>query len=183
MRSENARLAGNVFKPHLRGRGPPYACDNEPTRQRFRGPYPIRLDHPLACARLACTSSDAAHGSATISVPPVTEELLAEAVRRILAVGSPEKIVLFGSHARGDARPDSDLDLLIVEPSECPSLRAPGAIFARSRWSIPLQGRGRVDSQRNQRVAAGPERVHHDSPQGRTNVVRKIGSITPAAGC
>jgi predicted nucleotidyltransferase len=28
---------------------------------------------------------------------------------------SPRKIILFGSHARGDTRPDSDLDFLIVE--------------------------------------------------------------------
>ena len=52
--------------------------------------------------------------------PPVTEELLQEAVRRILAVGSPERIVLFGSRARGDSRPMSDLDLLIIEASSLP---------------------------------------------------------------
>lgn len=38
----------------------------------------------------------------------------------ILAVGTPEKIVLFGSWARGDSRPDSDLDLLIIEDSDFP---------------------------------------------------------------
>ena len=27
---------------------------------------------------------------------------------------SPEKIILFGSRARGDARPDSDIDLLVL---------------------------------------------------------------------
>ena len=29
-------------------------------------------------------------------------------------VGS--KVILFGSHARGDARPDSDLNFLVIEP-------------------------------------------------------------------
>jgi len=45
---------------------------------------------------------------------------LAEMIRRILAVGEPQKIVLFGSRARGDARADSDYDLLLVEPSVLP---------------------------------------------------------------
>ena len=33
----------------------------------------------------------------------------------IVRAVDPERIVLFGSHARGDARPNSDVDLLIVE--------------------------------------------------------------------
>jgi predicted nucleotidyltransferase len=37
-------------------------------------------------------------------------------VRRIVSRFQPEKIILFGSHARGDAGPDSDVDLLIVMP-------------------------------------------------------------------
>ena len=61
-----------------------------------------------------------------VAFPPVTEELLQEAVRQILSVGSPEKIVLFGSWARAQARPDSDLDLLIIEESELPRHRRAG---------------------------------------------------------
>jgi uncharacterized protein len=37
-----------------------------------------------------------------------------EAVQRIAAAINPQQIILFGSRARGDNRPDSDYDLLIV---------------------------------------------------------------------
>ncbi len=52
--------------------------------------------------------------------PQVDDLLLTKVVRRIREVGHPRKIILFGSWARGDARPDSDLDLLIVEHSNLP---------------------------------------------------------------
>ena len=32
----------------------------------------------------------------------------------------PDRIILFGSRARGDEGPDSDLDLLIVKDSDVP---------------------------------------------------------------
>lgn len=37
-------------------------------------------------------------------------------VRRIIERFDPERIILFGSHARGVAGPDSDVDLLVVMP-------------------------------------------------------------------
>ena len=39
---------------------------------------------------------------------------LSEVVDRIVQKFHPEKIILFGSWARGEAREDSDLDLLVV---------------------------------------------------------------------
>jgi predicted nucleotidyltransferase len=60
-----------------------------------------------------------------LEYPPVTEALLAEVVRRIVSVGDPFRIVLFGSRAKGHARPDSDLDLLIIEESDLPRYKRP----------------------------------------------------------
>ncbi len=45
-----------------------------------------------------------------------TEKAIKEMVRRIVSQFQPEKIILFGSHARGTAGPDSDVDLLVVMP-------------------------------------------------------------------
>lgn len=42
-------------------------------------------------------------------------ELLDEIVRRIREVSDPERVILFGSYARGDTRPYSDIDLLVIK--------------------------------------------------------------------
>jgi len=55
--------------------------------------------------------------------PPVDAKLLDEVVTRIRRVGDPLRVVLFGSHAQGGGRPDSDLDILIVEDSDLPRHR------------------------------------------------------------
>ncbi len=41
--------------------------------------------------------------------------VLDEIVRRIVEVAQPERIVLFGSAARGQVGPNSDLDLLVIK--------------------------------------------------------------------
>jgi uncharacterized protein len=41
-------------------------------------------------------------------------DILRQMVDIIVREASPEAIMLFGSRARGDARPDSDVDLLVV---------------------------------------------------------------------
>lgn len=41
---------------------------------------------------------------------------LSGALERIISALQPERIYLFGSQARGDARADSDIDLLVVVP-------------------------------------------------------------------
>src|ERR1022692_4400501 len=47
----------------------------------------------------------------------VDETLLNEIVRRVLSVARPDRIILFGSAATGQMTKDSDIDLLIVEPT------------------------------------------------------------------
>jgi len=47
--------------------------------------------------------------------PSVSDDLLAQMAQVIVREVKPERIILFGSHARGEARPDSDVDLLVIE--------------------------------------------------------------------
>ncbi len=44
------------------------------------------------------------------------KKMIREMVNRIVEHFDPEKIILFGSYARGEAGPDSDVDLLVVMP-------------------------------------------------------------------
>lgn len=44
-----------------------------------------------------------------------TADRLRTAVERLVAAAQPSRIILFGSHARGDADDHSDVDLLVVE--------------------------------------------------------------------
>lgn len=45
------------------------------------------------------------------------EEMIAKAGSILAREAGPHaKVILFGSHARGDARPGSDLDFLVIEP-------------------------------------------------------------------
>ena len=41
--------------------------------------------------------------------------LLEEILRRVVEVAHPDRIILFGSAARGELGPDSDIDLLVVK--------------------------------------------------------------------
>ena len=45
----------------------------------------------------------------------VDQRKLSEIIRRIVKVAAPEKIILFGSAARGEIGPNSDVDLLVIK--------------------------------------------------------------------
>lgn len=44
------------------------------------------------------------------------QEEIQKMVDRIVERFQPDRVILFGSHARGEANPDSDVDLLIIMP-------------------------------------------------------------------
>jgi len=58
-------------------------------------------------------------------------EALDRAVARIVDAMRPEAIYLFGSRARGDARGDSDYDLLVVVADDAPQERRSLAVTTR----------------------------------------------------
>ncbi len=58
----------------------------------------------------------------------LNDDMVRDIVRRIVDTAHPEKVILFGSQARGDARPGSDFDVLVIKDSDKP----------RHRRSVPL---------------------------------------------
>lgn len=66
--------------------------------------------HRTPASRRA-TSEDSAGAHAFSSR---VDRAIARMVRRVVRRHSPEKVILFGSHATGNTGPDSDVDFLIV---------------------------------------------------------------------
>ena len=61
-------------------------------------------------------------------LPTLDTNLTQEIIRRVVEATGPEKIILFGSRARGDHRPDSDIDLLVIQKSN----------VVRHRRAVPI---------------------------------------------
>ncbi len=59
----------------------------------------------------------------TALVPP-------ELLKRVVDYFRPRRVVLFGSHARGEAGPDSDIDLLVILDDDAPAER----LTLRAGW-------------------------------------------------
>ncbi len=74
--------------------------------------------------------------SATLDNTALYEEI----VRRIADLEDPDKIILFGSRARGDYRPDSDFDILVIKPSTKPRYARAGSLFgALARLPVEVE--------------------------------------------
>jgi predicted nucleotidyltransferase len=60
---------------------------------------------------------------------PLPVDFLQEAVGRIVRAAGPERIIVFGSAARGELTPDSDVDFLVVKRGDYDSRRAAARIY------------------------------------------------------
>ena len=67
-----------------------------------------------------------------------SNQILREIVNRILDMEQPERIVLFGSRARGTARPNSDFDLLVIKESAEPRYRRSAHLYT-ALASLPVE--------------------------------------------
>ena len=62
-----------------------------------------------------------------------SDELVQEIVRRIVEVADPDRIILFGSGARGDMGRHSDLDFLIIKSGDYSQREMQGALYGSIR--------------------------------------------------
>jgi predicted nucleotidyltransferase len=75
--------------------------------------------------------------------------------RRIASEFRPHRIILFGSHARGTATPDSDVDLLVILPFEGRAVAKSVEIRLKTRPSFPLDLIVRTPEKVRERLALG----------------------------
>ena len=66
------------------------------------------------------------------------EEAIRSATEILARCYSPERIYLIGSSARGETRPDSDLDFVVVLPDEAPRELLWSAGAHQQLWEIPF---------------------------------------------
>ena len=64
--------------------------------------------------------------------------ILADTIERVVQAAKPEKIILFGSAARGTMGPDSDLDLLVIKGGEFDRHRITTAIYRNLSGAIAV---------------------------------------------
>jgi predicted nucleotidyltransferase len=71
------------------------------------------------------------------SLAKIDDSLMKEIIQRILKVAQPEKIILFGSYARGEATENSDIDILIIQDSNLPRYKRSTPIRLALRGLFP----------------------------------------------
>ncbi len=65
------------------------------------------------------------------------EDAIREIVRRLVEYYQPERVYLIGSAARGEDRPESDLDFVVVLPDDAPREKVIGGQIHRRLRGLP----------------------------------------------
>ena len=87
---------------------------------------------------------------------------ISQAAARLHAARPDAAIVLFGSHARGDARAESDVDFLVVLPEAPESSRQEMAHLSRLLYPLRVWADVLVTTaKRFRESAAVPGTIHH----------------------
>jgi uncharacterized protein len=66
----------------------------------------------------------------------ITEQKVRAVVERIVSIARPQKVVVFGSYARGQAKPGSDLDILVIMDDTLANSRAESVRLRRALRGI-----------------------------------------------
>lgn len=61
----------------------------------------------------------------------LNQDAINQLVNAIVHEVNPQEVILFGSHARGDARPDSDVDLMVIEQEPFSAQRSRRAEYTK----------------------------------------------------
>ncbi len=59
-------------------------------------------------------------------------------IQHLIRNYKPEKVILFGSHAKGTANADSDYDFLIIKETSTARLKRRGEALRGTRRTVPL---------------------------------------------
>jgi predicted nucleotidyltransferase len=86
---------------------------------------------------------------------------------RVAAEFHPERIILFGSYARGEATPDSDVDMLVIMPFRGKGFRQATKIRLRVDATFPMDLLCRRPAEVRKRLAMGDNFMREILDQGR----------------
>ena len=87
--------------------------------------------------------------------------------RRIVKGFHPERIILFGSHAYGEASEHSDVDLLVIMPFEGKSFRKSMEILKKVRPRFPVDLLARRPDDTERRYAEGDPIIREALDRGK----------------
>jgi uncharacterized protein len=97
---------------------------------------PLRLWYYHGVCGLAFDGDTGFQWTSMANVISRDDAIISGVVERLASIYHPERIYLFGSVARGDAGPDSDLDILLVMPDDAPpELLSPARAY-EALWGL-----------------------------------------------